>query len=109
MYHSYSHSLTKWWNAPPYKVVQLSSNFPCGTKLSPPIHTCAATNMGLEILGILKLQMGQMPNEFGPILRNFNNPPPDLKCPFRDLSILATCLYTSVSAETVKLNFCLEF
>ena len=39
---------------------------------------------------------------------NSNNPTPDLKYPFEDLPILATCLYTSVSAETVKLNFRLE-
>jgi hypothetical protein len=38
----------------------------------------------------------------------FNNPPLDLKCPFRDLPNLTTFLYTSVSAETVKLNFRLE-
>jgi hypothetical protein len=38
----------------------------------------------------------------------FNNSPPDLKCPFRDLPNLTTYLYTSVSAETVKLNFHLE-
>jgi hypothetical protein len=37
-----------------------------------------------------------------------NNPPPDLKCPSRDLSVLTTVLYTSVSVETVKLNFHLE-
>jgi hypothetical protein len=37
-----------------------------------------------------------------------NNPPPDLKCPFRDLRVLTTVRYTSVSAETVKLNFHLE-
>jgi hypothetical protein len=38
----------------------------------------------------------------------FNDPLPDLKCPFRDLPNLTTCLYTSVLAETVKLNFRLE-
>ena len=31
---SYSHSLRRWWNTLPYKVVKFLLNFPCGTKLS---------------------------------------------------------------------------
>jgi hypothetical protein len=37
-----------------------------------------------------------------------NNPPPDLKCSFRDLPVLTTVWYSSVSVETVKLSFHLE-
>jgi hypothetical protein len=58
--------------------------------------------MAFEIyLGISELIVGQAHI-------NSNNPPPDLKCPFRDLLVLTTVRYTSVSAESVKLNFHLE-
>ena len=107
-----SHSLTKLSNTPPYKVVQIPLSFPCGTKLPPltselPLLglTWVATNVGFEILGktetthvaLVVHQMGQY----------FSNPPPDLKSSFRDMPIISACLNTSVSAETVKLNFCL--
>ena len=96
---SYAHSLTsattlhliRWCANPPTFHVGL--NFPL-----PPL---ACTHGPFKISGFVYLGFTML----GP---NSNIPPPDLKCPFEDLPILATCLYTSVSAETVKLNIRLE-
>ena len=96
---SYSHSLTsattlhliRWCATPPTFHVGL--NFPL-----PPL---AHTHGPLKISGFCLLGY--------PIWAQYSNiPPPDLKCPFEDLPILATCLYTSVSADIVKLNLRLE-
>ena len=82
MNHSSSHSLTKWWSTLPYKEVQLSLHFPCGTKLS--------THL-LPYMGHLRfIRNCRILTWAKPI--NSNNPPPDLKCPFRDLPILFACL-----------------
>ena len=111
---SLSHSLTKCSNTPPYKVVRIPLSFPCGTKLPLPPLTCelpplgltwAATNVGFEILGKTETTHGPLVLHY--MGQYFSNPPPDLKSPFRDMPILSACLDTSVSAETVKLNFCL--
>jgi hypothetical protein len=66
--------------------------------------TWAVCHMGshtwaLRFLEIFKSSMGSYEKD-----QYFNNPPPDLKCSFRDLPNLTTYLYTSVSVETVKLN-----
>jgi hypothetical protein len=42
VWHLSSHSLTKWCNTPPYMLVYISPNFPCGTELSShPLPLCS--------------------------------------------------------------------
>jgi hypothetical protein len=117
VWHFSSHSLTKWCNTPSYMLVYISPNFLCGTKLSSHLLLLCSQQLGLHVTD----SHGFTHMGFE-ISRNFYNlmwahrkrpnistiPPLDLKCPFRDLSNLTTCLCTSVSAETVKLNFYLE-
>jgi hypothetical protein len=88
--------------------------FHVALNLAPTPCLCAAKNMSYMSHGLT--QMGfEISRNFSNLVwahskkaQYFNNPPPDLKFPFRDLPNLTTCLYTSVSAETVKLNFRLE-
>jgi hypothetical protein len=44
-----SHSLTKWYNTPPYMLVYISPNFPCGTKLSSHLLPLCNQKFGLYV------------------------------------------------------------
>ena len=47
---SHSHSLNKWWNILPYKVVKILLNFQCGTKLSSHLfHFMCSPHMGCNL------------------------------------------------------------
>jgi hypothetical protein len=49
VWHFSSHSLTKWSNTPPYMLVYISPNFPCGTKLSSHFLPLCSQKLGLHV------------------------------------------------------------
>jgi hypothetical protein len=48
--HFSSHSLIKWCNTPPYMLVYISLNFPCGTKLSSHLLPLCSQKYGLHVI-----------------------------------------------------------
>jgi hypothetical protein len=49
VWHFSSHSLTKWYNTPPYMLIYISPNFPCGTKLSSHLLPLCSQQLGLHV------------------------------------------------------------
>jgi hypothetical protein len=49
VWHFSSHSLTKWCNTPPYMLVYISCNFPCGTKLSSHLLPLCSQKLRLHV------------------------------------------------------------
>jgi hypothetical protein len=49
VWHFSSHSLTKWCNTPPYMLLYISPNFPCGTKLSSHSLPLCSQQLGLHV------------------------------------------------------------
>jgi hypothetical protein len=54
VWHFSSHSLTKWCNTPPYMLVYISPNFPCGTKLSSHPFPLCSQKLGLHVTWALR-------------------------------------------------------
>jgi hypothetical protein len=49
VWHFSSHSLTKWYNTPPYLLVYIFPNFPCGNKLSSHLLPSCSQKLGLHV------------------------------------------------------------
>jgi hypothetical protein len=54
VWHSSSHSLTKWCNTPPYMLIYISPNFLCGTKLSSHLLSLCSQQIGLHVTWALR-------------------------------------------------------